>query len=181
MADTILLLRQVEDFFQNLTLQVLGLDPASPANQNRVRIGWPEKGAPAWKITEDVAFLLVNFDDDPITRQVDVSYQDKDADNADRFVSSTRVIRVNWICYGPNSFDDCDLIRNGLFMNENTMLLALSNLALITDVPMPMRSPELFNGQWWDRTSVYARFNEKVIRHADVPYIKIADVQVVKG
>jgi hypothetical protein len=181
MADTILTRQQIEDLFQNLTLQMLGLDPAAPANQNRVRIGWPSKGAPAWKINDDVAFLLINYDDDPITRQVDVTYENADSDNASRVVSYTRVIRVNWISYGPNSFNDMDTIRNGLFVPQFIQQLATNNMSLILDVPVPFRMPELFNGQWWERTSFYARFNEKVNRHSDVPYIKFADVQIVKG
>jgi hypothetical protein len=181
MADTILSIAQIEDFFANLTLQMVGLDPVAPANQNRVRIGWAPNGAPAWKRTEDVAFLLVNYDDDPITRLVDVTYQEADINNVNRTVSYTRVQRVNWICYGPNSFDDMDKIRHGLYLPQFTQILAANNLALILDMSMPVRSPELFNGQWWERTSFYARFNEKVTRQADVPYIQSADVQIVKG
>lgn len=184
MADTVLLLKQAEDFFQNLTLLMLGLDPAAPANQSRARVGWPvfpSKGMPGWEINEDVAFLLVNYDGDPITQQRDITYQNVDPDNADRVVSYTRVLRINWICYGPNSFDDMDAIRNGLYLPQFKQLLMASNIALIFDVPVPVRSPELFNGQWWERTSFYARFNEKVVRHADVPYLQSADVQIVKG
>lgn len=181
MTDTILSITQIEDFFQNLTLQMLGLDPIALANDERVRIAWPTKGAPAWGINEDVAFLLVNYDDDPITRQRDISYQNADPDNADRTVSYIRVLRVNWICYGPNSFDDMDTIRNGLYLPQFKQLLMASNIALILDVPVPTRSPELFNGQWRERTSFYARFNEKVVRHADIPYLQSADVKIVKG
>jgi hypothetical protein len=181
MADTILTVKQIEDFFQNLTLQLLGLDPVAPASQSRARIDWPTKGAPGWKIDEDVSFLAVNYDDDPVTRQMEITYQDKDTFYADRTMSYTRVIRVSWLGYGPNSFNDIDVIRSGLFRPEFTQLLQASNLALITDVPMPVRSPELFNSQWWDRTNFYARFNEKVVRHSDVPYIQSGNVQIVKG
>lgn len=181
MADTILSITQTEDLFQNLTLRMLGLNPAAKVSQSRVRIAWPADGAPAWKRTDDVAFLMVNYDDDSINRQMDVAYLNKDAENANRVMSYTRVVRVTWISYGPNSFNDMDAIRSGLFLPQFLDQLAANNLALITDVAAPMRSPELFNGQWWDRTSFYARFNEKVVRHADVPYIQSADVQIVKG
>lgn len=181
MADTKLSLKQSEDFFQKLTLQLLGLDPEAKASQSRVRITWPENGAPAWKRTEDVAFLMVNYDDDPYTRQVEVTYQENTETAANMVASSTRVLRVTWICYGPHSFDDADTIKAKLFTPEMRLLTAKNNLALITDVPMPVRSPELFNGQWWERTTFYARFNEKVIRQTDVPYIQYADVQIVKG
>jgi hypothetical protein len=184
MADTVLLLKQAEDFFQNLTLRILGLDPAAPANQARARIGWPvypSKGMPAWKVNEDVVFLLLTYDDDAVTRQLEDTYKASSADIADLMTSYTRVIRVSWICYGPNSFDDTDVLRRGLFRPDFTQLLRASNLALITEVPMPVRSPELFNAQWWDRSNFYARFNEKVTRHSDVPYLQSGNVQIVKG
>jgi hypothetical protein len=179
MADTILTKTQIEDIFRMLTLQLLGLDPS--ANDSRVRMTWPTKGAPAWKIGDDVAFLLVNYDDDPITRQMHVDYAAADDSNADQSTSYTRVIRVDWVCYGPHSFEDADAIRSGLFAVATKLTLTQNNMALITDVPLPVRAPEIYNGQWWERTSFYARFNELIIRHADIPYIQAADVQILKG
>lgn len=179
--DTILSITQIEDFFANLTLQILGLDPLAKSSQSRVRIGWPTKGAPAWKREEDVAFLLINYDDDPITRQVDISYTESAPDVAIRSSSYTRVLQVSWVFYGPNSFDDADRIRHGLFLPLSTDALKANNMALILDMTAPIRSPELFNGQWWERTSFYARFNELVVRRTEVPYLKSADVQIVKG
>lgn len=181
MTDTILSKDQIEDFFQNLTLQILGVDPNSPSSQSRVRIEWPKNGYPGWKIDEDIAFLLVTYDDDAITRQMDVNYAPLDEYQANHLLSYTRVVRVSWTCYGPNSFNDIDTIRSSLYIPKYKELIKANNLALILDVPNPMRSPELFNGQWWDRSSFYARFNEKVTRTSAVPYITGSDVQVVKG
>ena len=174
-------IRLLEDFFQNLTVQILGLDPRALASQSRVRIEWPRNGAPAWKIDEDVAFLLVNFDDDPITRQMEVTYGTQDDANAARALNYTRVLRVSWICYGPNSFNDVNKIRTGLFLPQFAQQLRANDLALITDVPSPIRGPELFNGQWWERSSFYARFNEKITETSTVPYLQGSDVRIVKG
>lgn len=181
MADTVLSITDIEDFFQTSTTNALGLDPDAPANRKRVRVGWPAKGAPAWKREENVAFLMIGYADDAITRQIDVAYSAVDSVNANRSASYTRVIHVSWTCYGPGSFNDADVIRNSLFLPQTTMDLAAVNMALITDVPMPVRTPELYAGQWWDRSSFFARFNEKVIRQSEVPYIQSADVQILKG
>ncbi|MFB0841783.1 phage neck terminator protein [Paenibacillus oleatilyticus] len=172
---------QIEDLFQGFTIRALGLDPRAKQNQDRVRIGWPAKGAPAWKQGADVAFLLIDYADDQYTRQIDVTFSSgANKDNANRTVSYTRVLRVNWIFYGPNSFGDADTVRAGLFLPQTTMDLAAVNMAMITDVAMPIRTPELFAGQWWDRTSFQARFNEKVTRQSEVPYLQSANVQIVK-
>ncbi|WP_163855817.1 phage neck terminator protein [Paenibacillus elgii] len=180
MADTVLSILQLGDFFQDITIRLIGLDPRAKASQNRVRIGWPAKGAPAWKRDADVGFLLIDYSDDQYTRQMDVTYNESNMDNANRTVSYTRVLRVNWIFYGPNSFGDADMVRAGLFLPQTTMDLAAVNMALITDVAMPIRTPELFAGQWWDRSSFQARFNEKVTRQSEVPYLESANVQIVK-
>ncbi|NOU95593.1 hypothetical protein GC093_20505 [Paenibacillus sp. LMG 31456] len=181
MTDTVLSITEIENFFQASTTRMLGLDPNAPANQKRVRVAWPSKGAPAWKHEENVVFLMIGYADDSITRQMDVSYDQADVDNANRTVSYTRVIHVSWTCYGPNSFNDADLIRSNLFLPKTKADLAAVNLALIIDVPMPMRTPELFASQWWDRTSFFARFNEKVIRQSEVPYLQSADVRIIEG
>lgn len=181
MTDTNMSISDLESFFWNLTIQMLGLDPNAPENQDRVRIDWQKNGAPAWRIDQDVCFLMVAYDDDAITRQTEVSYEAADDLNATRSQSYTRVLRVSFVCYGPNSFGDADTIRSSLFQPQFTELLQSNNLALILDVPSPMRAPELYNGQWWHRTSLYARFNELVIKTSSVPYLQSADVQVVKG
>ncbi|MFC3768364.1 hypothetical protein [Paenibacillus sp. GCM10012303] len=180
MADVVLTLQEAEDLFWSLTLQTLGLNPAAPASQKRVRIGWLTKGAPAWKIDEDVAFLLLNYNNDPINRQVDVAYLNQGTNYAKRVQSYTRVLTVTWVCYGPSSFDDADKIRSELFHPRTKETLLRSNLAMILDVEAPIRTPELFGGQWWERTTFSARFNELVTRSSDVAYIESANVQIVK-
>lgn len=173
---------QLENFFQNLTLQMLGLDPTATANQSRVRVEWPTSGAPGWNIDQDVAFIMLNYDDDPITRQVDLTYQQVDDYNTSQTISYTRVLRVNWVCYGPNSFNDADTIRSSLYTGSIIGSLKTNNIFLILDLPMPVRAPELFNGQWWDRTSTYARFNELVSKTTStIPYIQTTNVQPIKG
>lgn len=179
MADTILTLRQIEDFYQDLTTRLLGLNSALPVSQKRVRVSWPTGGAPGWKIDEDVTFLSVMHEPDPIAQQMDVTYRPGPIE-ADRIVTYTRVYRVGWICYGPNSFEDADRIRSGLYLPDTKMALARSNLALVPDAGLPVRSPELYSGRWWERVSYSAKFNELVTKHSDVPYIESADWQIIK-
>lgn len=181
MADTVLTAIQIEDFFQTNTTRMLGLDPDDPANQKRVRVAWPAVGAPAWKREQDVTFLQVDYSDEQITRQMDVEYSAIDDDNANRAMSYTRVLLVSWIFYGPASFGDADLIRSSLFKPAYKEALAVLNMALVTDVPMPKRMPELFGGQWWERTNFQARFNERVTREAEVPYLQSAEVTILEG
>ncbi|SFU71103.1 phage neck terminator protein [Alicyclobacillus macrosporangiidus] len=176
MADTVLTVQQIEDIFQTWTSQALGVtDPGA------VRIGWPMDGAPAWHITDDVCFVLVTYVDNPITRQIERSYSPLDPDNANMAHSYIDSVRVSWTLYGPNAFERADIIRAALFQPSTTDTLAANNLGLVTDVPMPIRVPELFNGQWWSRATLYADFNQLVIRQTSVPYITGSDVRIVEG
>lgn len=181
MADQVLKLREIEDFFQEITCKMLNLDLTKKENQEKVRIAWPTGGAPSWKIAQDIVFLRITPIDDKMARQLNIVYDPNASDVtiADKKTGYTRVHKIDWTLYGPNSYDNADIIRISIFDNELMMEMKKKNLALITDVSMPTRLPELYNGQWWERTDFSATFNEAVIREKQVPYISSADVRVI--
>lgn len=176
MANTILTLAEIENLFQSLTSTIL-----NTTDQGAVRIGWPQDGAPAWPISYDVVFLLINYTDSEIAKQFERSYSALDTTSVIENISSTVPLRVGWTLYGPNSFDHASLIRSSLFLASSSDTLAASNVALVTAVAMPVRVPELFNGQWWERTTFYAEFNQLSVTQSTVPYLLTADVQTVEG
>jgi hypothetical protein len=181
MSDIVLTKSEIEDIFQALTMRILNIPSTlngRPINQDKVRISWPSAGAPAFKITDDVTFIQITPVNDPIVQQHDVEYSSKDSSTAYRKAAYTRVHQVRWTLYGPNSFDNADLLRHGLFLFDYFEYLAAQNIYLITYVQSPVRAPELFNGQWWERTDLYANFNEGVQRVSEVPYITSTNVQI---
>lgn len=180
MADTILTLQQIENLFQNMTTVILGLDPSLPANQDKVRIAWPTTGSPAWKIKDDIAFIRVTQEDNSIARHQDILYKPNDNLSAVKEIGYTRVHKVDWTLYGPNSYNNADLIRYSIFSSDYTEQLKANNLFLITDISLPVRLPELYNGQWWNRTDFSATFNELVVRRTSVPYITDINWQIIK-
>ena len=175
MADKALQLKEIEDIFWMCTMKNLNLDPEKAENQKRIRIGYPTEGAPAWQRTDNVGFILVTPVDDPISQQVEISYVQASETTADHISSYTRVIQVSWTFYGPSSFDDADKVRAGLYRSP----LLFSPLHLIPAVPSPYRLPELFGGQWWERTTFLARFNEHVVRSSTVNYIDTVGIEVI--
>lgn len=176
MADTILTLKQLEDIFRNLTCTSLGLNPVDPINDAKIRIAWPTGGAPGWKITDDVSFLRVRSTGNEYSKQRDTAYTPNNASQVNSITSYTIPRLVSWVVYGPNSFDNIETIRNGLFGAKDT--LALSNLHLVLDIPTPVRCPELFDGRWWERSDFSATFYEKVTRNATIPTIGSVNVQI---
>lgn len=178
MANVVLTLKQIEDLFQNITTQMLGLDPTAPENQGVVRVAWPTTGAPAWKITQDRIFIRVTPVDNDYNKQVSTQYEPVDSTIVNQVISHTDVISVNWVIYGPNSYDNAKKIRSSLFLSKFKMMLSANKIYLITNVPEVMRVPELYNGQWWDRSDFSANFNQLVINKEDVNYIKSVDVTI---
>jgi len=176
MANTILTLKQLEDIFRNLTCTLLELNPSSPANNSKVRIAWPTGGAPGWKITEDVVFLRVVSINNAYSKQRDTEYTSSTETEANKITSYTLPRQVSWIAYGPNSFDNIETIRNGLFSAGS--ILRASNLHLVIDVPVPLRCPDLFSGQWWERSDFSAVFYEKVRRQETIPTIQGVNIKI---
>jgi len=176
MADTILTLKQLEDIFRNLTCTLLGLNPSSPANNSKVRLAWPTGGSPGWKITEDVMFLRVRSVGNEYSKQRDTEYTPSSDSQVNEITSYTLPRLVSWTAYGPNSFDNIETIRNGLFKAGST--LRASNLHLVIDVPVPVRCPDLFNGQWWERSDLSATFYETVRRQGTIPTIRGVNIKI---
>ncbi len=176
MADIFLTLEQLEDLFVAVTVQALGIN--TKTDPDAVRVSWPTGGAPAWKVHEDIAFLRVYEPDSQYNRQREVKITPLDDDNVNQETTYTRVIGVSWIFYGPRSFDRAAALKDKIFHQEIHDLLALSNVYLVPDIPAPHRNPELYNGQWWQRTDLTMQFNEHVARNIAVPVIKSAEITV---
>lgn len=175
MADQVLLLAQLQTFFQALVSNFLGTsDPGA------VRAAWPTDGAPAWPISYDVVFLLIQPETDPYTQQLEETWSDPQEGSATVSLAYTFSFRLGLTFYGPNSFDNADLVRSQFFLGSATTALAAQNLALITDVPMPSRMPELWGGEWWDRSDLAVRFYELVVRESATPLIQSAPISVTQ-
>lgn len=174
-TDIFLTFTALKTLFQNLAVTMTGLAA------DMVRLSWPTGGAPAWGITDNICFLKVMEIDNPYNRQRDVSFSEIDPNNANQAMSYTRVIAVNLIFYGPNSFDNAQAVRDQIFYPANHDTLALNNIYLVPDVESPRYAPELFAGQWWERTDMTLYFNEQVTRNTTVPFIQTAEIILQDG
>ena len=184
MPDTINSLQQLNILFQNLIIDMLGFEKTgSPAAYSEaafkaVRISWPTTGAPSWKITDDVCFIKVAEQDDNYNRLRESKYENitGDINNIASETWYTRVISLNLVIYGPNSWSNAMLIRDSIYKYESQTTLKDNNLHLIPNISSPVRFPELFSAQWWERVDIGFLFNELVIREDTVPLIKSVEV-----
>lgn len=170
MTDINLEIADLNLLFQQITMDILGYDYV--ANQDAaayaVRIGWPTEGAPAFKIDEDIAFITVVEKDSSYNRQREMKMTDLPNYNLNMETGHTRVVGVNWVFYGPNSFARAQAVMDDIFYPETQWLLNNSNLYLIPDISSPIRIPELFQSRWWERTDLKMLFNELVIRNKTI-------------
>jgi hypothetical protein len=98
-------------------------------------------------------------------------------------VTYQRVWRTDWCLYGPNSFDRARQIRSALFtqqLHDTFAALGLS-LYLMTAVESPRRVPELFQKQWWERTDMYAEFNEGVTETVIIPTAASVEIKAYES
>jgi hypothetical protein len=170
--DVYLTRQQLEAIFQSVTATILGLDTNSG-----VRCAWQTQGAPSWKVTEDVAVVRAIEDDDPYNRQRTVQMTPlplagnpaaPDPLNVNQQTTYTRVIRCVWSIYGPNSFDNGQMVRDRLFDGDIRGTFAGSHLYFKTNIIAPARIPEYFQGQWWEREDFSVQFNELVVRNRTI-------------
>lgn len=164
---------ELETAFWTITMTMLGYDPASTSSNilGKVRTDWPTLGQPEFDVTEDLVFLKVVPVDDNYNRIRDMSWVPTDSTGVTlaETYTYTRVIGVSWICYGPNSNEAAQTIRNKMFYA--TDVLDGYGLYLIPDTAEPQRAPEEFNQLWWERTDLFMKFNTLVTDTVDVPSV----------
>jgi hypothetical protein len=178
MADLFLTRKELESLFWQATMQMLNLNPDLPEHAGRVRKSWQPGGAPAWKIDDNIAFIRIGEQDDAFNILRDTVYQPEDDEYARELTGYTRVLRVQWVLYGPDSFDNAFRIRNRLYMTRYRQPLTDNQIYLIPRVATPRRMPELFSGQWWERTDLAADFNELVQSEQKVAYLQSTEIQI---
>ena len=182
MEDTINDLKKIEHSFVKVVQEVLKIDMSDRNNYSKVRVTWPVNGSPDWGIDEDVCFIRVTPVDSEYARQMDVLYSDTlEETMLKKEMAYTRVHNINFCFYGPNSYNNADKVRYSLMRNDIIKKLNKINLHSITDIPMPVRIPELFNGRWWDRTDFNANYNELVVRRNEENRLVLGDIKLISN
>jgi hypothetical protein len=166
---------QIENTFQVLTTQILG-EGTNP--NSAVRIAWPTGGAPGWLITDDVIFLRATISDDRVNRSRDRSHDNPSNGSLAETTTYIRVWHIAFLLYGPNSLDHARLIKSALYMGWTQATLAGSKLAIILDVADPRRTPELFSGEWWERSDLSVRFNELITEVTTISSIASVEIDI---
>lgn len=157
-------LTQWENLMRTIVLNTL--NPPDSRRNDFVRFTWnsPQAG---WAHRLDVCFVSVTPEVSEIER-----WRDQEYNNPSDVLKYTRVVKVDFIFYGDHAWENANELKDALNYYENTALLRSNNLALITDSTSPVRMPELFNSNWYNKCTYSASFNELVIKTYTENYIE---------
>jgi len=170
----VLTLDQLNDLVWEITKDITELDPEN------VRISYQRDGQPAWEPETDVVIINVTQIDNPYDKQRNFIYDDNYTDYAELSTSYTRVLAALWTIYGPNGFTIADTIRYAILKESIRNRFSAEKIYPVTNIPSPVRLPELFNGRWYQRNDLTATFYAETIRTEEIPYLTGADIYVVK-
>lgn len=168
-----LTLAQIQVLILNATIAATGLD------QKNVRFAYQSDTQPAWEINQNVIVIYVNYLDSQYDKNRDTQYVHLNTDHATENVSYTRVISVDWTLYGPDSFDNADILRTGLLIEDIRNPMDAQGVKVASEINAPRRIPYEFNNQYWQRVDLYAEFNVATLRNTIIPYFKSVTVEVV--
>lgn len=149
----------------------------NPLAGTLVRQAWPIQGAPAWGINDDLVFVRAIEVDNLYNKLRDELHAPNDDITIGVEYEYTRVWSVFWELRGPNSFDRARLLKSSLLLDYYCAMLASSNLYLMPSISNPVRMPELFEGQYWERTDLTTHYYEQV--NESIAVGTIASIEVI--
>jgi hypothetical protein len=163
---------------QPLVCQMLGIDVSTdPLAYSKVRLGWQTLGQPGWGVSDDVCTIQATEEDDKYNRIRDLEYTAASSTSFTKTFIYTRVWRVAFSFYGPTGFDNARTLKSALLSTDAIRYaLAASALYVVSDMPATVRAPELFQGQWWERSDFSVRMNEQVTETQTVSAIASVEV-----
>lgn len=149
-----------------------------PTAGTQVRQSWPNAGAPAYKQSDNVSFIRCIEVDDWYNKVSDYGLTPNDDVSVELNIEKTRVWRVFWELRGPTSYSRGSLLKTAMQLELIHDSLAPFSLYLVPSINNPQRMPELFEGNWWERSDIYMHFNEQVNDSIVIPTVASIPIQV---
>jgi hypothetical protein len=151
----------------------------NPLAGRLVRQEWPSEGQPGFDKTDNVTFLRAVEIDDWYNKVRDQGVEPNDATSAVLVTEYTRVWRVSWNLYGPDSYQRATLLKSALQLDFIHDSLQAFNVYLMPEIGNPRRFRELERGQWWERTDIDIEFYEQVNEGIVAQTVASVEVQVL--
>lgn len=168
---------QINGIFVPMTQAMLGLNV--DANSGDVRTEWPAVGEPFGERTDDICYLGCLPEDGQYNkiREKYISNNNDPDQTVTENWAYTRIWKISWCFYGPNSTDRGRALKSALFLDYFCNQLVNVNLFPVSSYEEPRRAPELINGQWWERVDYDVQMYELV--KETITYGAVASVEVI--
>ena len=148
--------KDTADLLWEVIMGILGypLDTTPPP----VRQTWQMYGEPDFKITDNVIFLQLMYESgNDVARPLHYFAEDSGL-NIKEIRTQTRVLRLRLIAYGNQGAENIYKIRTAIY--GGITKLRKKGIYVIPSDDEPRYAPELFAGQWWERTEFDFLFNQ---------------------
>lgn len=158
MANVIKSVDYFDSFFADLIQNILG------ATQDKVRISYAEEGQVSFPITDNICFVHTMLEGNFVSKFKNQSLEYIGAE--DVFVhslSSMRVLYLKIVFYGNQSTVNSILVSESMHLDNILQKLYNEDLAIIGDRTKLIKTHELINGRWWERTDLDLYFYNSVI------------------
>jgi hypothetical protein len=171
---------QITNLIQTLTCGAIGVNPP---NFSAVRVDWPVQGQPFTQLpNQDACYVACVTEDSEYSRVRDTALTGAGTTNSPlvQVWEYTRNWRVSWVFYGPNSTDRARAVHSAfVFMDFFNDQLNLNNLYPVSDPPEPVRAPENFNAQWWERADFHLAMYEQITENIQPGVATSVEVKVI--
>lgn len=180
LTSTALTPKQINALMLQITCGMLGINPP---DYSLVRDSWQTQGQPFQDANKDVCYVACVPHDVEYRLVRDRTYTTVPATpTVPEYVletwTYTRGWRVGWTLYGPNSTDRARMLHSALFMDLFADQLSLNNLFPVPDMSTPVRVPENFNAQWFERAEFHCVMYEYVTETINSNIVKSVEISV---
>lgn len=169
-------MKELQRLIRRTYCAILNIDEES----TMIRTTYNTDGQLAFGIHDDVLIMSIEEADDTYGRYRQYAQRAVDDSNYRDHVG-TRVWNVRITAYGPNSHDNLDSIRSGVLTYTSMSILSPNDVYIVPEIPRIQRSPEQFNGQWYERADITLKYNELYIFEEYTGRVDTVVIQPITG
>jgi hypothetical protein len=177
MNDQINTIDDLNRLFQEAIISALGLED-NAQRYDMVRVTSKGEEHPAWTVNDDICVIFVQERDHDINAFRNRVLSEVGDTTLIQAIQYTRYWQLRAMFYGPHAVDNARKAKSFFYLLTGHDMMAAGNLFLVPTNRAPMRTPLLYEGNWYERADLIMYFNENVIERDEIPFMAEADVKL---
>lgn len=169
----VLTYRELQKIFWQQAVNISQIEPS------RVAHAYEQDSQPYLDPNSAWLYLFVGIAPNTYDKQTDIEYGQNNDETVEETASYTRVISVDFYCFGPESFDIADKLIHGMFRPLVTSVFNASGIFPVVHPETPTHAPYPWNGQWWSRTDFKIDFYTYNTRITEIPFFLSGQISVI--